>query len=58
MLYRYRLYEADGTDAGEAHYAVTVEPGELIFTRGGRKPRLIHVLPVDEADARRRSMPP
>jgi hypothetical protein len=36
MLYRYRLYEADGSDVGEAHYAVMVEPGESIFTGDGR----------------------
>jgi hypothetical protein len=45
MLYRYRLYEADGTDSGEAHYAVMVQPGELIFTGDGLKLRVIDVLP-------------
>jgi hypothetical protein len=28
MLYRYRLYLEDGSDAGEAHYAVLIQPGE------------------------------
>jgi hypothetical protein len=28
MLYRYRLFEVDGSEAGEAHYAVLIELGE------------------------------
>ena len=27
MIYRYRLYLEDGSEAGEAHYAVMVRPG-------------------------------
>ena len=37
MLYRYRLYSADGSFEGEAHYAVPIEPGETIWTGDGRK---------------------
>jgi hypothetical protein len=32
MLYRYRLHDADGNEAGEAHYAVKIEPGKTIWT--------------------------
>jgi len=39
MLYRYRLYLNDGTEAGEAHYAVNIKPGETIHTGDGRKLR-------------------
>ena len=30
MIYPYRLCNADGSDAGEAHYAVLIQPGETI----------------------------
>jgi hypothetical protein len=50
-MYRYRLFEVDGTEAGEAHYAVLIEPGELIHTGDGRKLRVVDVVPVDEEDS-------
>jgi hypothetical protein len=43
-----KLYEADGTDAGEAHYAFLVEPGETIVTGAGGKVRVLGVVPVEE----------
>lgn len=48
MFYRYRLHEADGSDAGEAHYAFLVKPGETIITGAGRKLRVLTVVPVTE----------
>jgi hypothetical protein len=36
MFYRYRLFEVDRSEAGEAHYAVLIEAGEVIFTGDGR----------------------
>ena len=48
MFYRYRLFEVDGTEAGEAHYAVLIEAGEVIFTGDGRKLRVVDVVPVEE----------
>ena len=36
MLYRYRLHYEDGSDAGEAHYAVGINPGETIWTGDGK----------------------
>jgi hypothetical protein len=50
-VYRYKLYEVDGTEAGEAHYAVLIEAGETIFTGDGRKLRVVDVLPTTEDDA-------
>ena len=47
MIYRYRLYAADGSDAGEAHYAVLIQPGETIHASDGRK---LHVLKVGQTD--------
>ena len=37
VIYRYRLYAADGSDAGEAHYAVLIQPGETIHATGGQR---------------------
>lgn len=51
MLYRYRLFEVDGTEAGEAHYAVLIEPGETIWTADGRALRMLSVVPVEEEDS-------
>ncbi len=39
-MYRYKLYELDGEEAGEAHYAVLIQPGEIIWTGDGRKLRV------------------
>jgi hypothetical protein len=33
---QYKLHEADGSEAGEAHYAFLVEPGETIIAGPGR----------------------
>jgi hypothetical protein len=38
-LYRYRLYTPDGDEPGEAHYAVRIQPDEIIWTGDGRKLR-------------------
>jgi hypothetical protein len=51
VFYRYRLHEADGSDAGEAHYAFLVKPGETIITGAGRKLRVLAVVPVEEEDS-------
>jgi hypothetical protein len=37
-----------GADAGEAHYAVLIEPGETIWTGDGRKLRVVDLVPVEE----------
>jgi len=51
MFYRYRVHELDGCDAGEAHYAVLVEPGETIVLGAGRRVRVVDVIPVEEGDS-------
>ena len=48
MFYRYRLFEVDRSEASEAHYAVLIEAGEVIFTGDGRKLRVVDVVPVEE----------
>ena len=50
MIYRYRLYAADGRDAGEAHYAVLIQPGETIHAGDGRKLRVLEVV-ADQDDS-------
>jgi hypothetical protein len=40
------LFELDGSEVCEAHYAVLIEPGEIIWTEDGRKLRVFDVLPV------------
>ena len=50
-LYRYRLFELDGAECSEAHYAVLIESGEIIWTGDGRKLRVVDVVPVEEDDS-------
>jgi hypothetical protein len=47
-MYRYRLFAADGGEAGEAMYAVMIQPGEEILTGDGRRLRVLDLVPVDE----------
>jgi hypothetical protein len=51
MFYRYRVHELDGSDAGEAHYAVMIQPGETIVLGAGRRVRVVNAIPVDEEDS-------
>jgi hypothetical protein len=48
----YRLFEADGSDAGEIHLAVLVKPGETIFLGPGSEPRVVDLVLVEEDDSR------
>jgi hypothetical protein len=36
VMFRYRLHLEDGSDAGEATYAVMIKPGEEILVGNGR----------------------
>jgi hypothetical protein len=50
-MFRYRLHGADGEDAGEAAYAVTINPGDEILTMQEGKLQTLRVLdlvPVPE----------
>jgi hypothetical protein len=49
-MFRYRLHLEDGSDAGEATYAVMVKPGEAILVGNGRRFRVLDVVPFDEED--------
>jgi len=49
-MYRYRLHLADGSDIGEATYAVLIRPGEEILVGNGRRFRVLNVVPFEEED--------
>jgi hypothetical protein len=46
--YRYRMIWADGADAGERESSVPISPREILWIGGGRRLRVIDVLPADE----------
>jgi hypothetical protein len=51
MLCRYRLYNPNGSEASEAHYAVLIRAGETIHASDGRKLLVLDVVPTqDESD--------
>jgi hypothetical protein len=35
-MFRYKLHELDGSEVGEAEYAVLIQPGEIIWANGNR----------------------
>jgi hypothetical protein len=47
-VYRYKLHYEDGSEAGEAMYAVLIAPGEEILTGDGRKLRVLGLVYTDE----------
>ena len=49
-MFTYRLHLEDGCDVGEATYPSMVKVGELLFFGGGRKFRVLDVVPFDEED--------
>jgi hypothetical protein len=50
-MFRYKLHWADGSEAGEAEYAITIKAGELIWIRGNRQVRVLDLVPVEEEDS-------
>jgi len=50
-MFRYRLYLSDGSEAGEAEYAVFIQPGETIWTGDRRRLRVLDVVPVEEEES-------
>ena len=49
-MYTYAMHYPDGSDAGQATYAVLVKPGEEILVGNGRRFRVLDVVPFDEED--------
>ena len=50
MFYKYRLHGADGSDAGEAHYAFLVKPGRPSL-RAPAVGSVLSVVPVEEDES-------
>jgi hypothetical protein len=50
MVFRYGLHLEDGSDAGEATYAVMIQPGEEILVGNGRRLRVLDLVPFEEED--------
>jgi len=50
-MFKYRLFWPDGSEAGEAAYAVYIQAGETILVGSGRKLRVLDAVPVDEPDS-------
>jgi len=51
-MFTYRLHFEDGSDAGEATYAVMVKPGEEILVGNGRRFRVLELVPIEEEESR------
>jgi hypothetical protein len=51
-MFTYRLHLADGSDAGEATYAVMIKPGEFVHLGGGRRYRVLDLVPIEDEESR------
>ena len=49
-MFRYRLHSPDRDDLGEATDAMMIKPGEEIHGNGGRRLRVLDVVPFEEED--------
>ena len=49
-MFTYRLHLEDGSDVGEATYLSMVKVGEELFFGGGRRFRVLDVVPFEEED--------
>jgi len=47
---KYRIYDEDGTDAGEAADGDRLKPGDEIWTPDHIKVRVVDVLPLEDED--------
>jgi hypothetical protein len=45
--FRYRLFNLDGSEIGDADYALMVRTGDLISTLDGRELRVTALVPLD-----------
>jgi hypothetical protein len=52
-VFRYRLHSPDGDDLDEATYPDMVKVGEELFFGGGRRFRVLAVVPFEEEDESR-----
>ena len=48
-MFRYKIHWADGSEAGEAEYAINIKVGDLIWiSQPNRQLRVLDLVPVDE----------
>lgn len=52
-MFKYRIHWADGSDAGEAEYAVNIKPGEIVWLRDGRKVRVLDLVTIAKDEGSR-----
>jgi len=50
-VFRYRLHLQDGSDAGEATYAVMIRAGEEIIAGDNQHFRVLDLVPLDEEES-------
>jgi len=51
-MFKYRLFWADGSEAGEAAYALTIQAGDLIWvSQPNRQLRVVDLVPVEEEES-------
>jgi hypothetical protein len=46
-----RLYDEDGSDAGEASYAAPIRPGNVIWTPDNIEVRVLEMLPIEDEES-------
>lgn len=49
-MFKYRLHWEDGSDAGDAEYAVNIKPGEIVWLRDGKQARVLDLVPIDDEE--------
>jgi hypothetical protein len=47
---RYRLHFEDGSDAGDALYAVHIKPGDVIIAAGTQRVRVLDLVIIEEEE--------
>lgn len=52
MMFTFRLHSPAGDDLGEATYLSMVKIGELLLFGGGRRFRVVDVVPIEDEDSR------
>ena len=50
-MFTYQLHWADGSDAGEADYAVVVQEGEIVWALNGSKLRVLDLVLVEDEES-------
>jgi hypothetical protein len=50
-VFRYKIHYADGSEAGDAAYADSVNVGETVMLGPGKTVRVLDVVPVDDPDS-------